>query len=524
MFSANRITCAGILSSSKKFVAGFVVATIAFSSLAYASAPISIISTDNPNRTKFTSDYVSRIDQVVLGIYQKGSTLTGQQYATYISSVSDGIRALASSSDYSSNTEIQNITNYITYELTSERRRLASGDTFLSDFSNVVNGAYATASSQTTTTTATQGTTGTTQVTRENRDDRAYVSTSVVGPNTSTTTSVVGPTSGATSNAAYAMNFTVVGAPYNASGIVPGYTVRKGDTVNVNFSLGGGIKACDCHINTGNGWVTCQARNNIFDMYNGPTSRNGSLALTVPDSSSISAFEARFLCLNDANQTTVNTISIPLASASSTAVVGPTSSTTTTVGPASRTATVVGPTTAVNTAVINTAKALLESGKLQEGYNALRSTGMNDQQVTNWYNQTYGQNISAADVTAKFSAGYVSATTGGAIPSTVVVGPTTSAVVVGPTSSTTSTSTVVVGPTSSTAVVGPTTVTTPSPEQARYDTIRTYITDNNLTGQQIYDAARQYGVSAADLSHSMGWSVADIDTWTQSQGLAPLPR
>lgn len=219
-----------------------------FSSLAYASVPTPLISTDNPNRTKFTSEYVSRIDQVVLGIYQKGSTLSGQQYVTYISSVSDGIRALASSSEYASNTEIQNISNYITYELASERRRLASGDTFLSEFTNVVNGAYATASNQTTTTT--QATSGTTQMTTENRGDRAYTSTTVVGPTTGTTTSVVGPTSGTVASAAYNTNFTVVGAPYGSTGIVPSYKVRSGDTVNINFSLGSGIKACDCHYNT----------------------------------------------------------------------------------------------------------------------------------------------------------------------------------------------------------------------------------------------------------------------------------
>ena len=64
------------------------------------------------------------------------------------------------------------------------------------------------------------------------------------------------------------------------------------------------------------------------------------------------------------------------------------------------------------------AQGLLNSGNLQGGYNALRDGGMDDAGITNWYNQTYGDKISAADVTSKFSGGYQAPAVIGSGPST----------------------------------------------------------------------------------------------------------
>ena len=134
-------------------------------------------SSNNPNRPKVAT-YSTRLDGIIVRILSKGSTLNTTAYKIYLGNLSEGIKAIGSKPEYTSDQEIKAIVGYLTYELDDAKNTLSAGGTIFTEISNLIEGTNTTPA-----TTNTSLATPTNVVTNTQTSTTGTPSTPSVSPN-----------------------------------------------------------------------------------------------------------------------------------------------------------------------------------------------------------------------------------------------------------------------------------------------------------------------------------------------------
>jgi hypothetical protein len=82
-------------------------------------------STNNPNRTA-VAQYAPRLNAIIVNILARGTGLTAVGFTTYLENLNVGISALARSSKYVSDSDVQKMSAYLVYELSDTKTALST--------------------------------------------------------------------------------------------------------------------------------------------------------------------------------------------------------------------------------------------------------------------------------------------------------------------------------------------------------------------------------------------------------------
>lgn len=102
----------------------------------------------SPNNPYLNSvgTYNSRLDTVIRSTLSKGANLPSANFQTYLDKLASGIVIMGTKPEYANNQEIKNIIGYISFELADAKTAFSASNVFLSDYTNMVDGAFGTSS------------------------------------------------------------------------------------------------------------------------------------------------------------------------------------------------------------------------------------------------------------------------------------------------------------------------------------------------------------------------------------------
>lgn len=97
-------------------------------------------STANPYRVKVTESISTRLDPVITRMLARGAGLTADGYQIYLANLVEGIERIAAQSKYTSNTDVQNIVSYLSFELTDTKALMANNTNIVSEITSFFEG------------------------------------------------------------------------------------------------------------------------------------------------------------------------------------------------------------------------------------------------------------------------------------------------------------------------------------------------------------------------------------------------
>jgi hypothetical protein len=215
-------------------------------------------STDNPHRMKMqTYGHAARTDAIIVTMLKKGVLLDKDSFSVYLRNLQIGITAMANEPAFKSDPEIQEIAQYIAYEVTDTTNVLNGRDAFFQRLNDLISTAQTTSLTGVITTA-----TGSSVVVATSTGGTTATGTTVAGRETSNTLSSTTPTSEATTGNAFAeiaaliqgINPTIVTTTTTATGTTT--TTSGTGTGNVSDALLNDLATLINGLNTGTGTNT----------------------------------------------------------------------------------------------------------------------------------------------------------------------------------------------------------------------------------------------------------------------------
>jgi hypothetical protein len=219
-----------------------------------------------------TYGHAARTDAIIVTMLKKGVLLDKESFSVYLRNLQIGITAMANEPTFKSDPEIQEIAQYIAYEVTDTTNVLNGRDAFFQRLNDLISTAQTTSHTGVITTatgssvvvaTSTGGTTATgTTATGTTATGTTATGTTATGRETSNTLSSTTPTSEATTGNAFAeiaaliqgMNPTIVTTTTTATGTTT--TTSGTGTGNVSDALLNDLATLISGLNTGTGTNT----------------------------------------------------------------------------------------------------------------------------------------------------------------------------------------------------------------------------------------------------------------------------